>query len=71
MTRKRFIKLTRAYFTRLNEWGKVNGHQAFDMTNISGMLDNLSRNVNRDDYWNLLTKGDRNIFNVGVKENKR
>ena len=77
MTKKRFIKLTRAYFTRLNEWAKANNGTPMDMGNVyrclskpSGDLgeDAFGRKITRAEWWNTLSKGD--TFGVGVKGGK-
>ena len=78
MTKKRFQKLTRAYFTRLNEWAKANNSKTMDMGEVYKCLSKLGNNlgedafgrkITREDWWNSLGKCG-STFGVGVKEGK-
>ena len=69
MTKKRFQKLVRAYFTRLNAWGKENGHQSLNMGDVYRRLRNINPlevGKTRAEWWAVLAGG--NTFGVGVKE---
>ena len=79
MTKKRFQKLTRAYFTRLNEWAKANGSTPMkNMGKLYSQLEKLATDVCCDDetgkqmtraeWWSIMRKG--NTFGVGVKGSK-
>lgn len=78
MTKKRFQKLTRAYFTRLNEWAKANNEKPMNMGRLYSRLEKLStmeecidetgRKWTRAEWWSVFEKHDN--FGVGVKEGK-
>ena len=71
MTRKKYAKLQRAFFTRLNEWAKANGTPRMDMgkvykaisTKIPTIMDN---GMTRQQWWDELTKMG-SVFGVGQK----
>ena len=72
MTKKRFIKLTRAYFTRLNAWGKEDGCKPCDMGKLYKALPELAKvssthpkKLTRAEWWGVLAKGD--VFGVGER----
>lgn len=70
MTRKKYTRLTRAFFTRINEWAKANGTPTMDMgkvyktisTNIPTIMTN---GMTRQQWWDELSKGE--VFGVGQK----
>jgi hypothetical protein len=74
MTKKRFIKLARAYFTRMNEWGKANGKKPLHMGELYSRLEFLADfypngdplEMTRAEWWEMIAKGD--TFGVGVKQ---
>ena len=78
MTKKRFMKLTRAYFTRLNEWAKENGEKPMDLGSLYNRLDKLAtmeecidetgRKWIRAEWWGVFEK---NAFGIGVKAIRR
>lgn len=67
MTKKRFQKLARAYFTRLNEWGKENGYDPLPMGKTYKALPKLANSTGktRAEWWETVTK--YNDFGVGIK----
>lgn len=75
MTKKRFKKLTRAYFTRLNEWAKENGEKPMNMGRLYSRLEKLAtmeecidetgRKWTRAEWWRNFEK--HSNFGVGVK----
>lgn len=67
MTKKRYRKLARAYFTRLNEWGKANGNKQLNMGKTYKAISNLENplNMTRAEWWETISKGE--TFGVGVK----
>ena len=79
MTKKRFMKLTRAYFTRLNEWAKANGEKPMNMGNLYRQLENLANNTmvdefgrkwTRAEWWGQASKHQSTVFGIGVKGGK-
>ena len=71
MTKKRLMKLTRAYLTRLNEWAKENSTPFSNMGNVYRCLSNLDPKAlgkTRAEWWESVTQC--NNFGVGVKEGK-
>ena len=76
MTKKRFERLCRAYFTRLNEWAKENGRPSMNMGRVYRCIPNISDNLGEDEFgrrrtreewWNTLTSNCPNSFGVGIK----
>lgn len=76
MTKKRFIKLTRAYFTRLNEWAKANNEKPMNMGRLYRQLENLANNPmvdgegrrwTRAEWWEHASKHLSTVFDIGVK----
>lgn len=65
MTQKRYKKLVRAYFTRLNEWAKETGRTPMNMGRVYKGIENM-KPTSRTEWWSILQKS--NTFNVGVKE---
>jgi hypothetical protein len=70
MTKKRFQKLTRAYFTELNAWGKANGCKPLPMGEVYRAMHKNTDPQNwcgktRAEWWETVSKG--NNFGVGVK----
>lgn len=70
MTKKRFNKLVRAYFTRMNEWAKEgNSTPIKRMGELYRCLPNIDPKAvgkTRAEWWKSLTDGCS--FGVGVKE---
>lgn len=76
MTKKRFKKLARAYFTRLNEWAKANNETPMNMGKLYSRLENLATEVctdetgrkwTRAEWWGFVSKYNSSVFGVGVK----
>lgn len=68
MTRKRFEKLARAYFTRLNEYGKENHYLPL---NVGYIYKKIQQNeivdyskYTRQQWWDMICSG----YNFGVGE---
>lgn len=72
MTKKRFNKLCRAYFTRLNEWAKATGNKTMDMGDVYKRILNpiFPDGLTRAEWWAKLTELN-DTFGVGVKEVRR
>ena len=72
MTKKRFAKLCRAYFTRLNEWAKENNSTPMDMGKVYKHISKGGSftDTTRAEWWAKLSSI-TNTFGVGVKEAKR
>ena len=71
MTKKRYRKLARAYFTGLNEWAKVNRpNDTLNMGDLYARVAKLDNPIGmtRAEWWENLSKG--YTFGVGVKKNK-
>ena len=75
MTKKRFEKLCRAYFTRLNEQAKKRGNETMNMGMLYKNLHNLTNHLGvdefgkertREDWWKVLATN-TNLFGVGIK----
>jgi hypothetical protein len=67
MSKKRFRKLSRAYFTRLNEWAKEHGTPM----NMGQVYRAVSRfespeDMTRAEWWDRIS-GSADMFGVGVK----
>jgi hypothetical protein len=70
MSKKRFQKLVRAYFTALNEHGKSVGLASMDMKTLYRWTDEHTNPLewcekNRAEWWENVSKG--NNLGVGVK----
>ena len=66
MTQKRFSKLCRAYFTRLNEWAKANNSTTMDMGRLYKIVETMKpANITRAEWWEMLSCGE--VFGVGKK----
>lgn len=67
MTKKRFRKLCRAYFTRLNDWAKANGSTPMDMGRVYKAIVKMGTPVGmtRAEWWAMLSKG--GVFGVGER----
>lgn len=76
MTKKRFQKLTRAYFTRLNEWAKANNETPMNMGKLYSRLEKLATEVCTDETGRKWTRAEwwsyfeKHNFGVGVKGSK-
>lgn len=68
MTKKRYRKLVRAYFTRLNEWAKVNTDTTLDMGKCYRVVSSLANpdGMTRAEHWGKFAEMG-NTFGVGVK----
>ena len=66
MTAKRYRKLCRAYFTRLNEWAKQNT-KPMPMGSIYRAVSKMGNptNMTRAEWWNAISQGE--VFGVGKK----
>ena len=67
MSKKRFRKLARAYFTRLNEYAKENNLETMTMGQVYRVMAKLEspENMTRAEWWATLSQYD--TFGVGVK----
>ena len=67
MTKKRFRKLCRAYFTRLNEWAKANGSKTMNMGRVYKDTAKMGTpaGMTRAEWWAMLSKG--GVFGVGER----
>lgn len=67
MTKKRYRKLARAYFTRLNEWAKANNSTPMDMGELYKVIAKLGNptEMSRAEWWARLAKGE--VFGVGER----
>lgn len=67
MTKKRYRKLARAYFTRLNEWAKANGSTVMDMGNLYKIISTMQNPIGktRAEWWGCLSMGE--VFGVGER----
>ena len=69
MTKKRFSKLLRAYFTRLHEWSKENPNaSAMDMGEIykAFAYGGTVKGTTREEWWNEFTASNH-VFGVGKR----
>ncbi len=68
MTKKRYRKLCRAYFTRLNEWAKTHNSTPMEMGHVYRAIAAMSNptGMTRAEWWTTLSKGE--VFGVGEKE---
>ena len=67
MTKKRYRKLCRAYFTRLNEWAKANGSTPMNMGSVYKSIAKIGTPTGqtRAEWWAILSKGE--VFGVGER----
>ena len=73
MTKKRYRKLARAYFTRLNEHAKANKLGSMKMGQVYKAVRNLENpdGMTREEWWNKLSSTNVfGTFGVGVKGGK-
>jgi hypothetical protein len=68
MTKKRFRKLARAYFTRLNEWAKENNSSPMNMgqTYLAISKFDAPADMTRAEWWDRISSS-ANTFGVGIK----
>jgi hypothetical protein len=75
MTKKRFSKLLRAYFTRLNEWAKkADPNNVMKMGQVYKRLSSermLPAGMTRAEWWTKLKEINCNVFGVGEKQNNK
>lgn len=67
MTKKRFQKLVRAYFTELNTWGIEHGHNSMNMGEVYRCISKIDTSAvgkTRTEWWKSIAG---NNFGVGVK----
>lgn len=67
MTKKRFRKLCRAYFTRLNEWAKANNSTPMNMGSVYNSIAKMGTPAEktRAEWWAILSTGE--VFGVGER----
>lgn len=67
MTKKRYRKLARSYFTRLNEWAKENNRDTMDMGKLYKAVATLQnpKSHTRAEWWEAISSADN--FGVGSK----
>ena len=68
MSKKRFRKLARAYFTRLNEWAKENNSTPMNMGQMYWAVSRFDapEGMTRAEWWDRVSSS-ANTFGVGVK----
>ena len=74
------MKLTRAYFTRLNEWAKASNMKPLSIGKLYSQLEDLAhtpmiddegRKWTRAEWWEFMSKHNSSVFGVGVKNPNR
>ena len=56
MTKKRYRKLARAYFTFMNEWAKDTNRENLNMGDLYRRINNLENPIgmSKEEWWNAL-----------------